>query len=358
MNEMVADAVDMPSNAPASAPAVTSESPAAKATPERPVDLDAPRYADGDPRKENEGPPVSLKELREASKPDEAPPPIKPPKFWSDEGKAKFAELPRELQEFVATREREADKAIGKRFDEAAETKRQVEADRAAAQQLRQQQETIIFEALHAVAPALAELGIRTEQDWKQYAAANPEQATAIVGRVERLQAQARELAQRRQAEQQQAYAAQVEQHQKQFSEWAAAEDAEFLKNNPDFKDPEKASALSDRAIKYLTKTLGISRDEVAQLWNTNPLIRGSRGQQVILDAMLWREAQAKAKAATPKQQPKPQSPGTGHGPLGGSGSELARRHRAGRRGKSRTRSGLSASASSRPGCGSRPTTR
>src|SRR5512146_557213 len=52
-----------------------------------------------------------------------APPAVEPPASWSDERKAKFRELPPELQEYTAQRERERDAEVRRGQDEVAKAK-------------------------------------------------------------------------------------------------------------------------------------------------------------------------------------------------------------------------------------------
>ena len=63
----------------------------------------------------------------------EAPEPIAPPISWDSDAKEAFAQLPRELQEVVATREAQRDKAIQTATTEAANAKRNAVAEANAA---------------------------------------------------------------------------------------------------------------------------------------------------------------------------------------------------------------------------------
>ena len=71
---------------------------------------------------------------------DEAREPIKPPVSWDSDAKEAFEQLPRELQEIVATREAQRDKAFQQATTEAANAKRNalVEANAVFAEQQRQ----------------------------------------------------------------------------------------------------------------------------------------------------------------------------------------------------------------------------
>jgi hypothetical protein len=66
--------------------------------------------------------------------------PIQPPQSWDAEARAKFAELPRELQEFVTKRETERDVFLSRKANEAATTRQQVEREALAIIQQREQE--------------------------------------------------------------------------------------------------------------------------------------------------------------------------------------------------------------------------
>ncbi len=71
--------------------------------------------------------------------------PIAPPTSWTGENKAKFAELPRELQEYVAQRETEREKFVQSKAQEASKTRSEVVQETwAAVQQIRLQQAQVL----------------------------------------------------------------------------------------------------------------------------------------------------------------------------------------------------------------------
>ena len=75
--------------------------------------------------------------------------------------------------------------------------------------------------------------------------------------------------------------------------------------------DPEKAAKLQKRALNVL-KDIGFSEDELGKSWNGQGdlSLRDHRVQLLVRDAIMWRDAQAKAKAATTKPVPPVVRPG------------------------------------------------
>jgi len=75
--------------------------------------------------------------------------------------------------------------------------------------------------------------------------------------------------------------------------------------------DEAKAAELQKKALAVLSD-LGFDEAELAQSWNGQKdlSLRDHRVQLLIRDATLWREAQAKAKAAATRPVPPVQRPG------------------------------------------------
>jgi hypothetical protein len=107
----------------------------------------------------------------------EAETPIDPPASWKADAKARFRELPRELQQVVADREREREQHFSKTQGEVAEARRAAQAERAQAAAERQvtvQGLGAAIAALQTLDPVLAE-GAKT--DWQKLAASDPKAA-------------------------------------------------------------------------------------------------------------------------------------------------------------------------------------
>jgi hypothetical protein len=103
----------------------------------------------------------------------------------------------------------------------------------------------------------------------------------------------------------------QVAEQQQQFSEFARRQDDLFKQKVPDMGDDGKAAQLQKAAVAVLND-LGFEDAELVPLWNGRQglSLRDHRVQLLIRDATLWREAQAKARAAASKPVPPVQRPG------------------------------------------------
>ena len=103
----------------------------------------------------------------------------------------------------------------------------------------------------------------------------------------------------------------QTSEKQTKFSEFAKREDSAFAEKVPDMGDPEKAARLQKQALNVL-KDIGFSEDELGKSWNGQGdlSLRDHRVQLLVRDAIMWRDAQAKAKAATTKPVPPVVRPG------------------------------------------------
>ncbi len=101
------------------------------------------------------------------------------------------------------------------------------------------------------------------------------------------------------------------EQHQK-FAEFAKRQDDLFAEKVPDMADPKKAAELQTSARKVLAD-LGFDDGELARAWNAQGefSLRDHRVQMLVLDAMRWRDAQAKVKSVQARPVPPVQRPGT-----------------------------------------------
>lgn len=232
-------------------------------------------------------------------------PPIEPPRSWTKEDKELFTGLPRETQERIAERERSREGDFSRRQQEAAEKSKALEAERAKAEQARQQYEAALPQLLQALQQqqagefadikTLADVERLAREDWPRYALWDVQQKK--IAEV----AQHLMLAQQRQAQD----------RVQQFSEFARREDDLFKEKVPDMADAKKAAGLQTAALAVL-KDLGFQETELAQSWHGQKdlSLRDHRVQLLIRDATLWRDAQAKAKAASTKPVPPVQRPG------------------------------------------------
>ena len=217
-----------------------------------------------------------------------------------------FTSLPRETQERIAERERSRESDFLRRQNEAADKLKGLTAKEQAVDQARQQYQAALPQLLTMLqAQQAGEFAdIRTLADVERMARED-------VGRYARW-----DVAQRKIADVAQqlvaAHARQAQERQDKFAAFVRAEDEALRAKLPDIADPAKADALQKACLATLTG-LGFAEAELAQSWQGQKdlSLRDHRVQLLIRDATLWREAQAKAKAAATKPVPPVQRPGT-----------------------------------------------
>jgi hypothetical protein len=232
-------------------------------------------------------------------------PPIEPPRSWTKDDKELFTSLPRETQERIAERERSRESDFLRRQNEAADKLKGLTAKEQAVDQARQQYEAALPQLLvmlqnqqageFADIKTLADVERLAREDWPRYALWDVQQK-----KIAEVARQLTEVQHR-----------QVHERLQQFSEFATREDDLFKEKVPDMADDKKAAELQTRCLATLTG-LGFAEAELAQSWNGQKdlSLRDHRVQLLIRDATLWREAQAKAKAAQAKPVPPVQRPG------------------------------------------------
>jgi hypothetical protein len=236
---------------------------------------------------------------------NQALPPIEPPRSWTKEDKELFTSLPRETQERIAERERSRESDFLRRQNEAADKLKGLTAKEQAVDQARQQYEAALPQLLvvlqqqqageFADIKTLADVERMAREDWPRYALWDVQQK-----KIAEVARQLTEVQQR-----------QVHERLQQFSAFAKREDDLFREKVSDMADDKKAAELQTRCLATLTG-LGFAEAELAQSWNgaKDLSLRDHRVQLLIRDATLWREAQAKAKAAQAKPVPPVQRPG------------------------------------------------
>jgi hypothetical protein len=224
------------------------------------------------------------------------PPPVAPPD-WSEQDKELFASLPRPLQERLAEDER----AHGVRL---AEQHKANEADRALGE-ARQNYEAALPRVLAALQQQqMTEFAdLKTPADVERLGRENPERYRKWSLQETRISELSREIRQaqgRRMAEQ-----------QRRSAEFAKRQDELFKERVPEMADPVEVAQLQSAALAVL-KQHGFDDAELAASWHGQkewPL-RDHRIQLLVRDAIRWRQAQAKAKAAAAKSLPPVQRPG------------------------------------------------
>src|SRR5262245_8370088 len=240
-----------------------------------------------------------------AQEDNQALPPIEPPRSWTKEDKELFTSLPRETQERIAERERSRESDFLRRQNEAADKLKGLTVKEQAVDQARQQYEAalpqllVVLQQQQAVEFAdiktLADVERIAREDWPRYALWDVQQK-----KIAEVARQLTEVQQR-----------QAHERLQQFSEFARREDDLFKEKVPDMADDKKAAELQTRCLATLTG-LGFAEADLARSWNGQGdlSLRDHRVQLLIRDATLWREAQAKAKAAQAKPVPPVQRPG------------------------------------------------
>jgi hypothetical protein len=233
------------------------------------------------------------------------PAPIEPPRSWTKEDKELFASLPRVTQERLAERERSREGDFLRRQNEAAEKLKGLAVKEQAVEQARQQYEAALPQLLHTLQEqqagefadikSMADVERLAREDWPRYLLWDLQQKKIAEVTQHMLAGQHR----------------QAQEKLTQFAGFAKREDDLFKEKVPDMADEAKAAELQKKALAVLGD-LGFDETELVPLWNGHKelSLRDHRLQLLIRDATLWREAQAKAKAAAVKPVPPVQRPG------------------------------------------------
>jgi hypothetical protein len=279
-------------------PAPAPEAAAAPAEPEIP------------PQEESAAPPepeAPGEQQTQATEPEaQELPPIEPPRSWTKDEQERFKTFPRELQAYLSEREQERDRDLRRRQNEAAEARKAIEAEQAAAARVRQEYEAVLARNLVlAQQQAAAEFGdIQTWEDLERVRQTDFDRFTRFQVHKEKLQAL--------QSEAQVAEQRQAQELSQKWQSFAAEQDKLFAEKVPDLADPAKATKLRESAVKVLTD-IGFTDQELAAAWNgeRGVSLRDHKVQLLILDAMKWRDAEAKAKQVTAAPKPPVQRPGT-----------------------------------------------
>lgn len=291
-----------------SIPITTREAGRALAARRRELSAEAAPEAAADPPKIQE--PDAQPEAADPVASDHAPDPadepsVEPPRSWTKEAKERWQSLPRETQEYLATREQERDREVRRGQNEAAENRKAFEAERTAVTQARQQYEAALPALMQTLqsqqsgefqdVQSMADVERLAAEDWPRFA---------------RFQAAQMKL-QAVHAEVQASQSRQQEEYQHQWTAFASAQDKLFSERVPEFSDKAKASKLGDAAVNVL-REVGFADRELAALWSgqSSVSLRDHRVQLLILDGVRYRDAQKAAKAAVVKSLPPVQRPG------------------------------------------------
>jgi hypothetical protein len=244
-------------------------------------------------------------ETKEAD-PAPAAPSIEPPRSWNVEARERWSKLDPETQSYLLERDRTDSAAVRKAQNEAAEARKGVEAERAKVEEARRQYEAALPQLLATLAQqqagefadirSVADVERLAREDWPRYVQWDLAQKKLAAVQQELAAAQQREAQER----------------QQRFAEFAKHQDKLLIERVPDMADSAKAQALQTAAMAVLEE-LGFERSELAASWvgQQGLSLRDHRLQALIIDAVRWREAQAKARQAAAKPVPPVQRPGT-----------------------------------------------
>jgi hypothetical protein len=219
-----------------------------------------------------------------AEDPEAEPEPVvalEPPKYWATEAKAKFSELPPELQAVVLEQEGPREEAAAKAKAEAAEETKAAREKLSSVQTLSDQLSAFLPQAVETFKSRWGE-----DPDWAAVVQEQgAEQAFVLKAQWE---AEQRQLVQLQQSTQ----AAALEAHKAFLSE-----QFEALKTvAPELADPVEGPKLREELGHYLVKQ-GASPEQLHQVTAVE--------MSIARKAMLWDRAQANLKAA-PKPIPAP----------------------------------------------------
>lgn len=245
--------------------------------------------------------------ISEDQAPEPAKPAIDPPKSWTKDLHEHWASLDPVLQERIVARDREDQAAIKRAFNEAADERKAVKAEREAAEKVRQQYEAQLPGVMQALQDAQngAFADIRTVDDVTKLANEDPFRYLQWQAHQTKLQAVNAEL-ERAKGEQSRAVQTQWAQHVQKENELAA----EYI---PDLADKVKGPALTQRVATELLPELGFKDSELADLASGKQKlsIYDHRVQRLLADAVKLRDIQSAKTTAAAKPLPPVQRPGT-----------------------------------------------
>jgi hypothetical protein len=244
-------------------------------------------------------------EATESAEPPAQQAPIEPPRSWTKEARERFAALPRETQEYLASREQDRDRELRRSQNEAAEQRKAMEAERRQAEQARAQYETALPTMLgtllqHQAAEfsdikSITDVERLAREDWPRYVLWDAHQK-----RIASAQQELAGAAQR-----------QDQERRIRLDDYVALERGVFIEKVPEIADPVQRSKLEHAAVGML-RELGFSDQELGELYHgrRDLSLHDHRLQMLIRDGVRFRDAQKAAKEASTKPVPPVQRPG------------------------------------------------
>jgi hypothetical protein len=107
-----------------------------------------------------------------------------------------------------------------------------------------------------------------------------------------------------------QAEQAQKQLHAQRIQEWTKAEEAKFEREVLSKESPATVEKLKQAMPQIIQEDYGISRDDLVHALQTNPALRSSAFQAVLLDALKFRTAQREVASKIARPVPPVQKPG------------------------------------------------
>lgn len=243
---------------------------------------DADEESEAEPTAEDDGtdPDEATDAVDEEDATEADDPPIQPPHSWDKEAKAKFGELPREMQEYLSTRENERDKAVSQKLNEAAEIRKQAEERSSQIEQYAQVFDQIATKAQQRFSDRWAGM------DWAKAAQElEPQRYNQLKAQYEQDQATLQQTTQAQQV-------AEAQSHR----EFLQREQARLADTAPDLVDPNKGVERRQKLTKFLTDA-GVPADNLR--WASATELG------MAYDAMRYRELMAQPQTTTkPTQKP------------------------------------------------------
>ncbi len=239
------------------------------------------------------------------AEPEAELPPIEPPRSWTKDEKERFQSLPRETQEYLANREQERDREIRRSQNESAEQRKILEKEKSTVAEARARYEQALPALLETLqqqqagefadVKTIADVERLAREDWPRYVLWDAQQKKIAAVQYEVTKAQER----------------QNQEYSEKWNEFAKREDGLFSEKAPEMKDKALAEKLMRGAVETL-KELGFTDKELQDGYQgrSGLSLRDHRLQLLVRDAVRFRDAQAKAKAAVVVPKPQVQRPG------------------------------------------------
>lgn len=267
---------------------------------EAPAEKESTPEVDADPEE-------APRDDAEADDPEEEKlPSIEPPRSWTQAEKERFNSLPRETQEYLSHREQERETALRRSQNELAEQRKAIEAERQAAEKVRQQYEAslpALMKELESVNQASFS-DIKTMEDVVKLQAEDPFRFQSWQVHQMRLQAA--------KAETDRVNAEKASAEQSSWAKHVQEENAKAIEFIPDLADKTKGEALTKRVATELLPDLGFKDSELADLANGKQKlsIYDHRIQRLLADSLKLRDIQSAPKAVVKPTLPPVQKPG------------------------------------------------